>query len=111
MDAGTIVAVLSALGAGLTLRRVVDHLLSRGKVQIDQAWQIREELRREIERKNKEIKALDKRIGALESERDTVAAERDAVQLRLYTYKLDVYRVLVDGGVDQHLLNAFLAIS
>ena len=111
MDPGTITAVLSALGAGLVLRQVVTYLLNRGKVRVDQAYQIREELRSEIERKNREIDTLDRRIDALEAELEKSEAERNAVAVKFGTYKLDVYRLLMESGVDRELLNAVLAIQ
>lgn len=111
MDPGTIVAILSALGAGLILRRIVDHVLNRGKVQVDQAYQIREELRAEISRKDRAIDNLDKRVDELEAELAKSEQDRTATRERLIHYQLDVYRTLVDAGVDRALLNAVLAIQ
>jgi len=111
MDPSTIVAVLTALGSGLILQTVVRHLLSRGKVRVDQAYQIREELRAEIGRKNKEIETLDKRIDDLEAELVKSEQDRTATRDRLSRYQLDVYRTLVNAGVDRELLNAVLAIQ
>ena len=111
MDQSTIVAVLTALGSGLILQTIVRHLLSRGKVRVDQAYQIREELRSEIGRKNKEIDTLDKRIDVLESELEKAERDRAAIRERLARYKLDVYQALVEAGVDRSLLTAVLAIQ
>lgn len=118
MDPGTITAVLSALGAGLILRQVVTYILSRGKVKVDQAYQIREELREEIKRKNKEIDTadkridtLDKRIDALEIELEKAEDARVSAELKFKTYKLDVYRALLEAGVDRQILNTVLAIQ
>lgn len=111
MDPSTIVAILSALGAGLILRRVVDHLLNRGKVRVDQAYQIREELRSEITRKNNEIETLDKRIDMLEAELEKAEHERAEAQLKFKNYKLQVYEALLEAGVDKPILTAVLAIQ
>lgn len=110
MDPGTITAVLSALGAGLILRQVVTFLLGRGKVRVDQAYQIREELRAEIVRKNAEIETLDRRVDSLETELEKSEQDRTLLQLKLGKYKLDVYRALMDAGVDRELLNTILTI-
>lgn len=110
MDASTIQAVITALGAGLILREIVKFLLSRGKVKVDQAYQIREELREEINRKNREIETLDKRIDVLEAELEKAEDGRAEAQLKFKTYKLQVYEVLLEAGVDKQLLTAVLAI-
>jgi chromosome segregation ATPase len=111
MDPGTISAVLTALGAGLILRQVVTFLLGRGKVRVDQAYQIREELRDEITRKNREIDTLDRRIDALEVELEKAEQGRANTELKYRTYKLDVYRTLLEAGVDRQILNTVLAIQ
>lgn len=111
MDPGTIGALASALGLGLILRQIVGWLLNRGKVKVDQAYQIREELRDEIKRKNKEIDTLDKRIDVLEVELEKAEADRSTIQVAFGKYKLDVYRALMDAGVDRELLNTVLEIQ
>jgi predicted nuclease with TOPRIM domain len=111
MDPSTVVAVLSALGAGLILRRIVDHLLNRGKVRIDEAAKIREELRNEIRRKNKEIEHLGERITALEAELEKAEDERALARDKFRTYKLDVWQALVQLNADRAVLDAILAIQ
>jgi chromosome segregation ATPase len=110
MDKGTIVSLISALGLGLILRQVVSWILNRGKVAVDQAWQIREEIREQIKHKNAELKTLADRIDVLEAELEKARDERAAVHLRFSTYKLDVYRSLNAAGAPKELLDAVIAI-
>lgn len=110
---GTAELISLALGSGTLgyiLKRIVDHLLGRGKVRADEAAEIRKELRAEITRKNEDIEAMEQRITALEAELDKAERERNLLDLQFNRYKLDVYRTLVDAGVARDLLNTVLAL-
>jgi len=124
MDPVALIATaLGGAGAGAyILKRLVDRLLDRGKVRIDEAAAIRAELRSEIDRKNKEIEALEQRrelrekdlrdrIENLEEELEKTERERNALDVHFAKYKLDVYRMLVSAGVDRELLDSVLALQ
>jgi polyhydroxyalkanoate synthesis regulator phasin len=97
--------------ASLTVRQVVAHLLGRGKLRNDEATIIRAELRAEIARKDKSIDSLEQRVATLEEELDKVEHERNALDVAMSKYKVDVYRTLVEAGVNRELLNAVLALK
>lgn len=113
MDPAAIISIVAAGSgaAGWILKRVVDHLLGRGKIRVDEAAAIRSELRSEIERKNKWIDSLEQRVNALEEELDKVERERNALDVQFAKYRLDVYRMLVDAGVQKDLLTKVLALQ
>lgn len=112
MDPAAIIS-LTAAGSGVAgyiLKRIVDHLLGRGKIRVDEASAIRAELRAEIERKNKWIDALEQRIIAVESEQDKVERERNILDRQYAKYRVEVYRMLIESGVHQDLLARILAL-
>lgn len=111
MDPGTVGAVLSALGAGVILQQVVKWLLNRGTVRIEQAYQIREELRKEITRKTEQLNEMNRRVDLLEEELEKAVKERQAATLALERYKLAVYRELLDAGVDKRILTNVLTMT
>lgn len=103
-----------ATGAGVvgyTWKRVVDHLLGRGKIRFDEAAALRQELGTAIERKNQEIQALERRVDDLEAALEKAERERDDKIISLERYKLDVYRTLVDHGANRTLVDSVLAIQ
>jgi predicted nuclease with TOPRIM domain len=112
MDPAALVSIIAAGSgvAGYILKRVVDHVLGRRRVTVDEATKIRTELRNEIERKDGQLDALNKRLAGLEQELEKAERERDDKILALERYKLDVYRTLVDSGANKELVNAVLAI-
>jgi polyhydroxyalkanoate synthesis regulator phasin len=105
------IAATGAAVLGYTVRRIVDHLLGRGRLRIDEATKIRAELRADIDRKDLAIRGLEQRVDALEEELDKVERERNALDVQFAKYRLDVYRVLVEAGADRDLLNKVLAIQ
>lgn len=95
-----VIAIISTLGGATVLKLIVSHFLNRGKVRVDEADKIRQELRSEIKRKNTEIRELGERLTVCEAQLEKAKA-----------YRLDVYRTLVDAGANRELLNAVLAIQ
>lgn len=95
-----VIAIISTLGGAAVLKLIVTHLLSRGRVKVDEATSIRKELRSEIDRKNEEIKALTARVVTLEADLE-----------KAKVYRLSVYQTLINAGADRDLLNAVLAIQ
>lgn len=124
MDPAAVISFTAAGSgaAGYILKKVVDHLLGRGKLRVDEATKIRAELRGDLERKDKEIDALEqrkdkaiaaleRRVASLEEELEKTERERNALDIGIAKYRLDVYRTLVDAGADRNLINAVLAIQ
>jgi polyhydroxyalkanoate synthesis regulator phasin len=124
MDTGWVVTLASSGGgiATYAAKKVLDHLAGRGKLKVDEATQIRIELRGEIERKDREISALEQRkdkeiaglahrVASLEEDLEKAEDERDARVMELERYKLDVYRTLVEAGANKDLIDAVLAIQ
>lgn len=113
MESGGLITAAISIAAALTwtVRQVVIHFLNRGKLRVDEATTIRTELRSEIARKDRTIDALDRRVATLEEELDKAEHERNALDVTLSKYKVDVYRLLVEAGVDRELLNAVLGLK
>lgn len=112
MGPGELVSVIAgALGLGAILPRVVTHWLSRGKVQFNEAFQIREEMRVWNENKNKDIERLKDRITVLEAELDKAEQDRTAIRERFGRFQLDVYRTMVDANAPRQLIDAVLEIQ
>lgn len=124
MDPSGVISLTAtgSVAAGYILKRIVDHLLGRGRLRADEATKIRTELREDIKRKDREIEALEqrkdksiaaleRRVASLEEELEKTERERNAIETALAKYKLDVYRTLVLAGADKDLLNSVLAIQ
>lgn len=124
MDPATIISLTAAGSgaAGYVLKRVVDHLLGRRPLRVDEATKIRMELRGEIELKKKEIAdlkmdhgkeiaALGHRLASLEEDLEKAERERDERIIQQERYKLDVYRTLINFGANKELVDAVLAIQ
>lgn len=106
----TIVATIASV-VGYFFKKTIDHQLGKGKLQVDEATKLRVELRGEIDRKDRAIDALEKRVDSLEEELEKTEREHNALDVHFAKYKLDVYRALIDAGVDKSLLNTVLAIQ
>lgn len=121
MDKEVIIAALSSTGVALILRQLVGHWLLRGKVRIDQATEIRKELREEIAQKKTEIsdlksqhqvalERLSNRLAVLEAELEKAEDGRANIQIQFDTYRLDVYRAMLEGGASTALVQAVVSI-
>lgn len=97
--------------AGYVVKKLIDYLLGRRPLRIDEATKIRTELRGEIERKDKQLADLGNRLTGLEEELEKAERERDDKILVLERYKLDVYRSLVNYGADRELVDIVIAIK
>jgi polyhydroxyalkanoate synthesis regulator phasin len=123
MDPGWLATVVATAAAvvGAIFTKIADHLLGKGKLRVDEAAQLRTELRGDINRKAAELKALEvrkdgriaaleQRVSALEEDLDKTERERDALDRQYERYKLDVYRTLVTAGANKDLIDTVLAI-
>lgn len=104
-------ALLTAIAGTLGVRQFITWILNRGKVGRDEATVLRQELRSEIQRKDVKIEALESRITRIEEENEIreqdfgkreEAFNREVLRFRLY--KVDVYRVLAESGVDASVI-------
>jgi polyhydroxyalkanoate synthesis regulator phasin len=124
MDPAAIVSLVAAGSgvAGYILKRLVDHLLGRGRIQVDEATKIRTELRKDLERKDKQIEELearkDRKIEALEKRVDTVELELERSERerllreeKISRERIAVYQALIEYGASRELVNAVLTIQ
>lgn len=113
MDTEWLVTTVAG-GAGIvgyTWKRVVDHLLGRGKIRFDEATALRQEIGAAIQRKNEEIAALAHRVDDLEEALEKAERERDDKILAMERFKVDVYWTLVQHGADKTLVDSVLSIQ
>jgi polyhydroxyalkanoate synthesis regulator phasin len=103
--------IIAATGA-LGVQNIITWLLNRGRIKIDDATTMRKELRDDLEQKKKDIAKLERRILTIEDayearEQEFIKKERefDQALLRFRMYKVDSYRVLLEGGVSKAVLD------
>jgi predicted nuclease with TOPRIM domain len=104
-DPNVLSLIITGLGT-LGFREFIAWMVNRGKVRTDEATILRKELRDERDRKDIKIGELEHRIERIELEKDKIEDEYRKFVANFRTYKLDVYRTLIENGVSRDLLDA-----
>lgn len=117
MTSAQIWAIVASLVTGGIGTKVISWLLSRGRLKIDDATALRNELRAdmhdqdlrhrgEIDNKNRELAKLETRIATLEAESDKREREFNDTEVAFRMHKVEIYRILVEHGTPREVLDS-----